>query len=284
MKWLAAIFIFATLAWANDEPPSPFEVGNRAFQLNDHETALEHYQKQIDSNHTSAAVHFNLANAAFHDGQLGRAIFHYRRSLTLEPRHEDAAANLALARDEVHHGSPPKSGMWQRLTGFMTMNEWALAAVIPLTAWLAWLAAINLQPAWRPVAAKFRPLVGAVGFGLTAIALIAFDLQSNTHWVVVDGEATARFGPVDASPDQFKWFDGAELSVDRVHEDWVYARDATGRQGWVDTAELFHLPAWHRSLPGRMVAEFGWLHWLALVAVVLAAGFGGRSVLRRLMA
>lgn len=286
MKWPLVIFLFAGIAWAEDKPPSPFEIGNRAYHLDDHETALEQYQQQIDSNHTSAAVHFNLANAAFQDGQLGRAIFHYRRSLALEPRNQDAAANLKLARDEVHNGSPPKAGLWQRLTGFMTMNEWALVAVIPLTAWLAWLAAINLQPTLRPAGAKFRPVLGAVALLLTLIALIAFDQQSNTHWVVVNGETTARYGPVDASPEQFKWFDGAELAVDGVHdnEQWVYARDATGRQGWIPTRDLLHQSQWHRSLPGRLLGGFGWLHWLIAGAILGAGVYAGKRLIQMIMA
>ena len=51
-------------------------------------------------------------------------------------------------------------------------------------------------------------------------------------------QTQVRFGPVEQSPDQFKWFDGTEVQISRRHQDWFLARDVTGRQGWVHTDVL----------------------------------------------
>ena len=69
-------------------------------------------------------------------------------------------------------------------------------------------------------------------------------MQTDHLWAVVIQETSARFGPVTASPDQFKWFDGAELEIERTHGNWVLGKDATGRQGWVPTRDVLQ-----RALP-----------------------------------
>jgi SH3-like domain-containing protein len=75
---------------------------------------------------------------------------------------------------------------------------------------------------------------------LVLITLVAWRMQTGHQWAVVIQETTARFGPVAASPDQFKWFDGAELDIERATEnsDWLLVKDATGRQGWVPASAV----------------------------------------------
>jgi tetratricopeptide (TPR) repeat protein len=235
---LAITLIFAASAHSKAQETSAFEQGNHAFHKGQFKEAITNYQAQVESGHISATLHFNLANASFQDGQLGRAIFHYREAQLLEPRDTDIAHNLSIARNEVHNGTPPKTGLWQRLTGFLTLNEWSLLAVIPLTLWMAWLAAINIHPAHRKNGMVLRPILGVTAIMLALIALITWRVQTAHQWAVVKQETTARFGPVEASPSRFKWFDGSELNIERTHGDWLLVRDATGRQGWVPTRDV----------------------------------------------
>ncbi|MDG2213097.1 MAG: tetratricopeptide repeat protein, partial [Verrucomicrobiota bacterium] len=141
------LFLISTdTTFGKDQNTSLFKAGNVAFHDGRFGQSLTNYQAQINTGVVSAPLHFNLATAAFHDRQLGRAIFHYRQAHSLDPRDTNIHHNLKIARDEVHNGSPPKPGLWQRLTGFSTLNEWTLVATTPLTAWFIWLATINIRP------------------------------------------------------------------------------------------------------------------------------------------
>ena len=73
---------------------------------------------------------------------------------------------------------------------------------------------------------------------LAAVAILSLRLETNQPWaVVVENEVSVRYGPVGASPEQFKWFDGAELRVRDTHTangvEWILAQDPPGRQGWL---------------------------------------------------
>ena len=47
----------------------------------------------------SPAVYFNLGNAFFKQGQIGRAIAAYHSAQTVDPRDPDVRANLGFARE-----------------------------------------------------------------------------------------------------------------------------------------------------------------------------------------
>lgn len=234
MKWLGFILCLSSLmAWAEDRPLSPFKQGNLAFEEGRFPEAWDHYSAQLESGNVSPPLHFNLATTALHSGDLGRAIYHLRVAQIMKPRDPNITQNLKIARDEVHNGAPPKADTWQRLTGFLNADEWALLASPLLTVWLLWLALIYWRPETRPKAEVFRPILGALALALMVVALLAWKSEANRDWGVINGETQVRFGPVEQSPDQFKWFDGTEVQISRRHQDWFLARDVTGRQGWV---------------------------------------------------
>ena len=78
---------------------------------------------------------------------------------------------------------------------------------------------------------------------LAALAILSLRLETDRPWaVVVENEVSVRYGPVEASPEQFKWFDGTELRVRDTHTansaEWILAQDPTGRQGWLPTSAV----------------------------------------------
>ena len=184
---LLLFLIFTDMVAGKDQNASLFESGNIAFHDGRFGQALTNYQAQINEGLVSAPLHFNLATAAFHDRQLGRAIFHYRQAHSLDPRDENIHHNLKIAREEVHNGSPPKPGLWQRLTGFSTLNEWTLVAAAPLTTWFIWLAAINIMPQWKRHGAIIRPLWGGAAIILTLIAIFTWHSKTSHKFGVING-------------------------------------------------------------------------------------------------
>ena len=147
----------------------------------------------------SAALYFNLGNALFKSGQIGRAIVNYRLAGQLAPRDPDIRANLRFARNHVDGADARPGAWWRRWTGHLTLNEWS--ALVAVAGWL-WFILLAL-PQWRP--ALKRPLRGyTAAAGLVAAFLSAclalnyydrFEIQSA---IVVAREAA--FQPADEAP------------------------------------------------------------------------------------
>src|SRR5688500_8636546 len=78
-----------------------FESANRLYEKGDYAGAAAGYQSVVQSGKASAEVYFNLGNAHFKNGQIGKAIASYRRAQELTPRDPDIRANLNFARGAV---------------------------------------------------------------------------------------------------------------------------------------------------------------------------------------
>lgn len=83
---------------ADEEWREEFAQGNKFYEEKDFESAVRMYQAVLDQDVESAEVHFNLGNAYFKSGDLGRAVLSYLRAQRLDPTDDDIAANLEFAR------------------------------------------------------------------------------------------------------------------------------------------------------------------------------------------
>jgi len=72
--------------------------GNDAYLHGDYAAAVAAYEQLDRQQVVSAELVFNLGDAYYRQGQLGRAIWCWERALALDPDHDDARYNLAQAR------------------------------------------------------------------------------------------------------------------------------------------------------------------------------------------
>lgn len=89
-----------------------FERGNQLYQEGDFAAAIDAYEAVRSAGFESAALHYNLGNAYFKSGELGRSILEWERALALSPGDEDAQANLELARSLTADAVEPLPRFW----------------------------------------------------------------------------------------------------------------------------------------------------------------------------
>ncbi len=246
--------LLATTALADNE--ESFQKGNRAYALGQYENAITHYRQLIKVNRTSAALHYNLANAhhqvsrdrdhgtALGATQLGQAIYHYRLARRLSPRSRVVTDHLQQARERVH-GQPPREPASRVLLGFLTLNEWAALASVCLTVWLSLMTAGCIRPAWRSAWRSWLPLLGGAALGFLLLAVLAWSTQSAGNEAVAIRETPVYKRPLEpsevpagidhADPDPLR--DGIELDIlEHREDDWLKVAFADGvlqRSGWV---------------------------------------------------
>ncbi len=233
-----------------------FEKGNQAYARGQYENAATEYRQLLDANRTSAAVHFNLANA-YHQisrerdegqvrgaTQLGRAIYHYRMARRMDPRTRIITSNLQQARERVH-GQAPRERAWRVLLGFFTVNEWAIVAWLTLAAWLLLMTAGCVHPVWRARWRAWLPLLGGAGIALTILAGLAWKTQAAGNEAVAVRDIPVFKRPLapeevpnnvaHAEPDALR--EGIEMDIiERQENGWLKVAFVDGllnRSGWV---------------------------------------------------
>jgi len=217
-------------------PVQAFNEGNKLYAQKDYEGAVQAYEQALQGGH-DARAHYNLGNALFRTGKIGRAIANYRRAYYLAPRDRDIEANLAFARayrvDKTASPPGPLARLADRALMWMSRREASL-----LTGLLATLAGFSLAAwiVWR------RGALGLVAGALAVLALYGFIAQqlwagevASRPAVVVVAEVSAASGPGDEFKQVMLLHDGTEVKVRETRGAWALVQLPGGSGGWLQT-------------------------------------------------
>jgi hypothetical protein len=224
-------------------PPATFEQANRLYEQGRYPEAIRAYESMLAAGQVSPAVYFNLGDACFKNGQVGRAIASFRRAEQQTPRDPDVRANLQFARSSVAGTIAARPARWLRWLPRLTLDEAAMATSAVIWFWFALLIAQQLRP---PTHKPLRGLTRVAGTAAVAMIVCTAALWHARLGVptaiVVRPEATVRFGPVEESQRAFTARDGVELEVGDTQGDWLQVTDASRRVGWLKRDDVVVLP------------------------------------------
>ena len=221
-----------------DQTPALFEAGNRAYEEGRFAEAITNYSRMVSSGQVSAAIFFNLGNAYFKSGQLGRAIASYLNAERLAPRDPDIKANLEFARKQSKGPSWSSDRLFRAL-GQLSINEWTALAVCAL--WMLFLL-LTLREVRPNLKASLRNPVLIAVFAcvvLWAMAGTALERANSIQIAIVTApEAIVRHGPLQESQNAFTAHDGSELRILDQKDQWLQVSAGPGRVGWIPEENL----------------------------------------------
>lgn len=217
----------------------------RAYADEDFARAADLYQDALDQGLDNAVVHYNLGNARFKEGELGRAIASYLRAERIAPRDGAIRTNLQRARAQVKDLElsggplPPVLRPFQWIYRRMSANEWLQVALV---LWIL-LAGLRILAHWRPLPrGRLRPatavLVGAslLGFLIGGVRYRQDFLVDRA--VVVSEEVEVRSGPGSGYNLAFRVHEGLAVRVAEDRGDWVRIDLGGELVGWVRSSAL----------------------------------------------
>lgn len=229
------------LAQTGPGPAETMLAANRQYEAGRYAEAITGYEALRESGVEHGDLYFNLGNAYFKQGDLGRAILNYRRAHRLNPRDPDIAANLDFARAQRQDqfDAPPEGLLVrsiQTLENWLTLSEAALLALI-LWWLLVFLAALAIVlPRWRR---SLRPALALVAF-LLALGLVSNGNRLYRDWrsppaVVVAGAVDVTSGPGSRQQYllEFELHAGTEVRLLETRPGWRRVALPGDLQGWV---------------------------------------------------
>ena len=229
--FLAAAMLLAGAFVVHAAPAEPgsFARGNALYAEGKFADAAASYEAATKRGEYSANLFYNLAGAYYRVGDRGRAILNYQRALLLEPRHAEAAVNLAYVRGRV-----PASAAEEGFAGWLDVDAWTWTA-----AGGGWLVVVALVAAvWRRRARWLSLLLGLIGIAVGAAggwALYRLDggAKNPTRAVVLLDETRALYSPADNSKVAAILPAGGEVRVLSEQGAWNYVQLGDGSRGWV---------------------------------------------------
>jgi hypothetical protein len=238
-------FFILSLVCIQTKAAAPrFDEANKLFEERKYKEAIAAYNSIAGERGVSPNLLFNLGNAAFRDGDLGVAVFNYRRAELLAPRDPDIQANLSFARDTV--GAVPIHGPAHRGLTYFTLNEISAACLVVYWLFAGCLIAGVLKPSIKLPLRSTTFIMGATFVISLAFLLAAYHEVSQPEAVVLAREAPIRYGPLEESQTQYTARSGTELRILEKKDNWLQVADGSNRIGWINASAVAVIPK-----PGR---------------------------------
>jgi tetratricopeptide (TPR) repeat protein len=202
--------------------PERFIAANQAYRKERYESAIKGYRQLIDSGLTNGHLYYNLGNAYFRAGQLGRAILNYERAKQLIPRDPDLSFNLRQARDEVRDIVPLYAGFiastffW--LDGLTVAELFWVFAVLNVLFWGALLGKMFLRSEWLYYLSLITLILWIIAG--TSLGLKWILLTTDDRAVVIKETADVLAGPNPQDTLLFKLHEGTLVHLQRTEDGW----------------------------------------------------------------
>ena len=240
LGWMAAFFVLAATALAAPDGAARFERtfadAAKAYDENRLPEAIAGWQALVDEGQALPEVLFNLGNAHYRSGQLGPAIWAYRRAQRLAPRDPDIRANLGFAAQSAGIELPARQPLAALLldfsraewVGFGVACFWLLAGAVAV--WIFW---PRFRFVSRPAAAALAALL------LLALAGLALhrDLDRVPEGVVTVAGQKVLSSPLESATPLLAIPEGAIVRQLDRRGNWIDVRFESTR-GWLPAAAL----------------------------------------------
>ena len=246
-----ALVSFTSILWAQEtEAPKSqaaiWKSAEEAYSVGDFDGAIREYQSLEKTGAVSSSLFYNLGNAFYRKGSVGKAILYYERALKLDPADKDIRNNLDMARlqtlDKID--SVPQFILveWVRnLRNKLSSNAWAIVSLIILALSVALLLLCKFG---RSTSSRKLYFIIAMILLLFTIFSFLFSLSlarqatGNDTAVVVENIGSVKSSPAAGGNSIFVLHEGTKVKILESVEQWSRIEIQDGRQGWIKTSDI----------------------------------------------
>lgn len=218
--------------------------GNARYSEEEFEEAIAEYEKVLSMGYESGPLYYNLGNAYFKHGELGRAILNYLRAAKLMPQEADLKANLNYARSLVKNGRAAPGKNWFAWLFFALADSFSLDSITFVSMVLYFtLALLVVLAITRAGPGKIYLYINSalsialiISLSLLAVKYKKEILQKEAVCVVE--RADSKFEPSVSGTTFFTLSEGEPVTIVASKKDWVKIRRQDGKQGWIKRADI----------------------------------------------
>jgi len=224
---------------------STLEIGNKAYQDEHYDIAIQNYIEAISNNQKSSDLFYNLGNAYFRTNEIGEAIWAYEQALKIDPSNTDIIYNLTYTNNLTADKLTTKSkgiGNWLTKNVFQfSENFWFYISLLS-----ALVTAISLYFFFIPsshLVNNLSLLLTSI-FGLLLILSFTFAIMHKSRLintnsaVIINSNSKIFTSPKFDSTISFELHEGAQLNIKRTQDDW-YEVSLNKNTGWISKSEVW---------------------------------------------
>ena len=191
-------------------------------------------------------LYYNLANAYFKAGNIGKAILFYHRALQISPADEDIRHNLALAeaqtKDRITEVPELFITRWVRtLRNMMSCTAWSIFSIVSFALLVAFGLLFLLA---NRISNRKWGFWGAFVALLLFVVSTAFavsernEILTRDRAVVMSSALSVKSSPDRSATDLFVLHEGTLLRIVSTWSEWSEVAIADGKKGWVESKSI----------------------------------------------
>jgi len=233
------IFIFSHIVNAkNGERLNAFVQANKAYAKGDYQTAIDQYQKIIDSGKPTGSLYYNMGNCYFRQDKIGWAILYYERAMQYIPNDPDLQFNLRHVRNQIEDQVEKKTSfpLKSTLDKFSISSLFWFITICNIGFWGILIIRRFHRSEW-----SYYTFVGLSI--LWTISLVSYSskwyiIKTDNRGVIVASKTIVRAGPDERETKLFELHSGTIVGCERQEGDWRLVQFSQGKRGWAKISDI----------------------------------------------
>lgn len=240
------LLVFSLVNLYADEKGELWTKANDAYSMGQYETALNDYIEIEKNGYHSYRLYYNMGNAWYKTGNMGKAILYYEKALKLNPAGEDALNNLQIAKlqtlDKIDVLPEFIVSTWIKdIRNLMSSNGWGYTTVGLFAVVCILLLLFKFAPTTGGRKLSFVLACVVFLFFIFAV-LFAFSLRakakSEDNAVVMVPVSNVKSAPNSTGNNLFILHEGSKVEILEQAGKWCRIEISDGRQGWLEEKDI----------------------------------------------
>jgi tetratricopeptide (TPR) repeat protein len=225
------------------------QAGDNFYRAGDYLQAIDSYRKAEQAGVKNGDFYYNLANAYFRSGAIGRSIAYYRQALRFIPADPDLKGNLSFARKHVAEAfrittdNPISTDIYFPLLSMLSKSQLLKLFIV---SYLIFWGYLGLATKTRILPSIILALISAYLFVSSSLVhinsagevIFNYLSESQAIGVIVSDQTKVYAGDGENFQLMLKIPEGAELDVGEIRDGWVQVFLPAARKGWIKASNI----------------------------------------------
>lgn len=242
MKALQFLFILGFLSFSVKAQDPKLDSAKSQYDQSRYIESIASYENIISQDLGSAELYFNLGNAYYRTGDIGRSILNFEKALKESPGDDDIQFNLKLAntqKKDVFESIPSIgiSSLFSSINTFIHFEIWAIiSCLLFLTAGvLFFLSKKEKAKSFKRI--SFIMIASALLIGIISIQQKKAVLNNNSG-IIIQDQSNIFSEPNINSTLLLEVNSGTKLRILNETNGWIEVQSPSNDKGWIQNSNL----------------------------------------------
>lgn len=226
-----------------------FLQSQKAFNEKEYQVAIDFLKELMEEDPYNEYIHYNLANAYYQLGNVGESIYHYEKTLKINPDFEVAKVNLDFAKkmkvsDIKGNFEISQKQMFYQLFDVLSIRAWAILSIICSVLVLVSFSYYYFSNQIVSKKIGFSLAIAFFVIGLISVFITYHQKNYLTTYemgIVIPKEVLMKEQPRESSKTKIKIIEGTKVLIQEQSQKWYKVKLVNDSIGWVKQNEIREL-------------------------------------------